>query len=100
LLPAWTLVAGLLVLAVAGSAAAFSQPRAGTSARTVSSAQIPIVFYVATSARNAHTCQKTSPHRQSVRRGKLINIACEQPPYLNFAPGSTLTKAAAIDSLG
>jgi hypothetical protein len=98
---AWTLVTCVLVLAAAGSAAAFSQPRAAGSARSVTGTQSTILFYVgATSGKNSHTCQKTSRNRQTVRRGKLIVIACEQPPRMNLSTGSALTKAAAIDSLG
>jgi hypothetical protein len=93
-------VAGLLVLAAAGSAAAISQPRLGGSARSVTGTQSPILFYVLTPTKNSHTCQKTSPNRQSVRRGKLIVIACEQPPRMNLSPGSALTKAVAADQLG
>jgi hypothetical protein len=98
---AWTLTAGVLALAAAGAAAAFSQPRAGGSARSITGAGSEILFYVITpQTKNSHTCQKTSPNRQSVRRGKLIVIACEQPPRMNISTGSALSKAAAIDAAG
>jgi hypothetical protein len=48
--------------------------------------------------KTTQTCQATRRH-QSVRRGKFIPIACEQPPGLNFS-STSLAKVAAIDSLG
>jgi hypothetical protein len=98
---ACALLAALLALAAVAAAAAISQPRLGSSARSVTGTQDPILFYVtASQAKSSHTCQKTSKNRQSVRRGKLIPIACEQPPRMNLATGSTLTKAAAVDAIG
>jgi hypothetical protein len=99
---AWTLVAGALVLAAAGSAAAFSQPRAGSSARSVTGAQSPVLFYVATTqTKSSRTCQATKAH-QTAKQGKFEPIACEQAPKpnVNLGAGSTLSKAAAIDALG
>ena len=47
-----------------------------------------------------NTSQKTSKKHDSVRKGKLIPIACEQPPRMNISTGSALTKASAVDALG
>ena len=95
-------MAGVLALAAAGAAAAFSQPRAGGSARSITGAGSEILFYVVTpQTKNSHTCQATKAH-QTARQGRLEPIACEQAPKpnINVGAGGTLSKAAAIDALG
>lgn len=93
-------MAGLLALSAAGAAAAFSQPRLGGDSRSVTGTGTSFFLVVSNQGKASHTCQKTSNKHNTVRKGKLIPIACEQPPRMNISTGSALTKAAAVDALG
>jgi hypothetical protein len=94
-----TLVAATLALAAAAAASAYSTPSWVPSAHAGSS---PLATLVAAGApkRTTHTCQATRSTNQTVRRGKFIPVACEQPPRVNMLGGSTLSNALTVDSLG
>ena len=93
-------MAGLLALAAAGAAAAFSQPPNGTTSRSVADSGNNFFLVLTSQKKTSHTCQATSKKHNTVRKGKLIPTACEQPPRVNISTGSALTKAAAVDALG
>lgn len=99
-LPVCLMLATICALGVAGMAAAFSAPHVSLTNAKAKSSEPTVQFATTAGKRTNHTCQATRTGNQTVKRGKFVPIACEQPPRVDLQTGSALAKAAAFAALG